>query len=110
MARAIAVAAFAALVATTAGSLVGLPGGATRALSQNATFLIPAADGYGVADCLTTGGSECGRIVADAYCEAQGFAKSARFGRAAAEDLTGSVPAPAGRAESERPILIACAN
>ena len=108
MSRTIAAAAFAALVATAAGSLVVLPGGPTRALGKDATFLIPAADGYGVADCLTAGGSECGRIVADAYCESQGFRKSARFGRAAAEDVTGSVPA--GRPEGERPIFIACAN
>ena len=110
MSRTIAAAAFAALVATAAGSLVVLPGGATKASGQNATFLIPAADGYGVADCLSAGGSECGRIVADAYCESQGFARAARFGRAAAEDLTGSVPTAPGRPEGERPILIACAN
>jgi hypothetical protein len=110
MSRTIAVAAFAALVATAAGSLVVLPGKAPRASGKDATFMIPAADGYGVADCLTAGGSECGRIVADAYCEAQGFAKSARFGRAAAEDLTGSVPGQAGRPEGERPILITCSN
>jgi hypothetical protein len=109
MSRTVAVMAFAALVATTATSLVVLPGGATRASGKDATFLIPAADGYGVADCLTSGGSECGRIVADAYCESQGFARSASFGRAAADDLTGSVPAP-GRPESERPIRIACSN
>jgi hypothetical protein len=110
MSRTIAVAAFAALVATAAGSLVVLPGGVTRASGKDATFLIPAADGYGVADCLTAGGSECGRIVADAYCESQGFAKAASFGRAAADDLTGSVGSAAVRPESERPILIACAN
>jgi hypothetical protein len=110
MSRTIAAAAFAALVATAAGSLVVLPGGATRASDKEATFLIPAADGYGVADCLTGSDAECGRIVADAYCESQGFARSARFGRAAADDLTGSVPAAPGRPERERPIVIACAN
>ena len=110
MSRTIAAAAFAALVATAAGSLVVLPGGAPRASGKDATFLIPAADGYGVADCLTGGNAECGRIVANAYCESQGFAKAASFGRAAAEDLTGSVPATPVRSEGERPILIACAN
>jgi hypothetical protein len=110
MSRTIAAAAFAAVIAMAAGSLIVLPGGAPRASGQNATFLIPAADGYGVADCLTAGGSECGRIVADAYCESQGFRKSARFGRAAAEDLTGSVSGQAGSSEGERPILIACAS
>ena len=76
MSRTIALAAFAAVLAATAGSFVVLPSGKTRAADKDATFLIPAAEGYGVADCLTGGGSECGRIVADAYCEAQGFAKA----------------------------------
>ena len=110
MSRTLAAAAFAALVATAAGSLVVLPGGPTRASGKDATFLIPAADGYGVADCLTGSNAECGRIVANAWCESQGFAKAASFGRAVAEDLTGSVPAAPGRPESERPILIACTN
>ena len=76
MSRTIALAAFAAVLAATAGSFVVLPSGKTRAADKDATFLIPAAEGYGVADCLTGGSSECGRIVADAYCEAQGFAKA----------------------------------
>jgi hypothetical protein len=110
MRRMLAVAAFAALVASGAASLTVLPNGATRAAAKEAAFLIPAADGYGVADCLTAPGSECGRVVADAYCEAQGFAKSASFGRAAAEDLTGTVETATVRPESERPIRINCVN
>jgi hypothetical protein len=88
---------------------VVLPNGPTRAAGQDATFLIPAADGYGVADCLTGGGSECGRIVADAYCEAQGYARAESYGRAAADDLTGALNAATVRPESERPIRITCA-
>jgi hypothetical protein len=110
MRRLIAVMAFAAVVATAAGSLVVLPNGTLRASAKDATFLIPAADGYGVADCLTASGSDCGRIVADAYCEAQGFARSESFGRAAAEDLTGTVEAAVVRPESERPIRVSCVN
>ena len=110
MSRTIALAAFAAVLAATAGSFVVLPSGKTRAADKDATFLIPAAEGYGVADCLTGGGSECGRIVADAYCEAQGFAKAESYGRAAAEALTGALDAAAVRPESERPIRITCAN
>ncbi|MFL5164952.1 MAG: hypothetical protein ACJ8D8_01960 [Microvirga sp.] len=110
MSRTIALAAFAAVLAAAAGSFVVLPSGKTRAADKDATFLIPAAEGYGVADCLTGGGSECGRIVADAYCEAQGFAKAESYGRAAAEDLTGSLDAAVVRPESERPIRITCAN
>jgi hypothetical protein len=110
MRRMLALVAFAAVVASAAGSLIVLPNGATRAAGKDATFLIPAADGYGVADCLTAPGSECGRVVADAYCEAQGFAKSESFGRAAAEDLTGTLEAAVVRPESERPIRVSCVN
>lgn len=105
-----AVLAFGAVFGTMAASLVVLPTAETRAAAKDATFLIPAAEGYGVADCLTAPGSECGRVIADAYCEAQGFARSDSFGRAAADDVTGSLEAAIVRPESERPILIACAN
>ena len=44
------------------------------------TFLIPASEGYGVGECLTSPGSECGQVVADAWCEAQGFAAAQSFG------------------------------
>lgn len=36
------------------------------------TFLIPASDGYGVADCLARG-DECAAQVANAWCAAQGY-------------------------------------
>jgi Na+-transporting NADH:ubiquinone oxidoreductase subunit NqrD len=35
------------------------------------SFIVAANDGYGVQDCLGEGG-ECGRVVADAWCEAHG--------------------------------------
>jgi hypothetical protein len=107
MSRTVAIVAFSALLAVAAGSLVVLPNGETRAAGPDATFLIPAADGYGVADCLAASESECGRVVADAYCEAQGFARAESFGRAAADDVTGAIPANP-RAEAERPIRITC--
>jgi uncharacterized membrane protein len=110
MRRTIAVVAFAAVVASAAGSFVILPNGTSRAAGKDATFLIPAAEGYGVADCLTAPGSECGRVVADAYCEAQGFAKSESFGRAALDDVTGTLETAAVRPEAERPIRISCVD
>jgi hypothetical protein len=110
MGRSLAVTAFAAVLATGAAALIVLPNAETRAQDKDAVFLIPAVDGYGVADCLTAPGSDCGRVVADAYCEAQGFARAESFGRAAADDLTGSVQNTGLRAESERPIRIACAS
>lgn len=44
------------------------------------TFMISAASGYGVEDCLEEGG-ECGRVVADAWCEAHGRGAALKFGR-----------------------------
>ena len=46
------------------------------------SFVVAANDGYGVEDCLGEGG-ECGRVVADAWCEAHGHGGALSFGRAA---------------------------
>jgi hypothetical protein len=56
----------------------GLALGASAAESD--TFVISAATGYGVEDCLSEGG-ECGRLVADAWCEEQGRGNALKFGR-----------------------------
>ncbi|WP_204316103.1 hypothetical protein, partial [Serratia marcescens] len=58
------------------------------------TFLIPASEGYGVGECLTSPGSECGQVVADAWCEAQGFAAAQSFGVAAQDEYTGAITPP----------------
>jgi hypothetical protein len=107
MRRAIALSGFALMLTLAAASFIVLPNGASRANIVNATFLIPASDGYGVADCLT-GGSDCGRIVADAWCEAQGFSRAETFG-IAAEEVTGSTDAAMSK-RSAPPIAITCAN
>ena len=52
------------------------------------TFVIPGNDGYGFGECITTG-KPCGRIVADAWCEAHGQGPARAFGRA--EDITASI-------------------
>jgi hypothetical protein len=54
------------------------------------SFVIPANDGYGLEECLATG-APCGRLVADAWCDAQGLGKATSFGPAAATDVTGTV-------------------
>ncbi len=48
---------------------------------QSRTLIIPPNDGYGFEDCLKAG-SECGLVVADAWCKAHGFAASETFGPA----------------------------
>ncbi len=62
------------------------------------TYVIAAGSGYGVEDCLGEGG-ECGRIVADAWCQAQGRGSAVKFGRSASPGDT-----------AERPLFITCGN
>jgi len=48
---------------------------------ESRTLIIPPNDGYGFEDCLKPG-SQCGLVVADAWCKAHGFAGSNGFGPA----------------------------
>ncbi|MCU4182104.1 hypothetical protein [Bosea sp. BH3] len=77
------------------------------AASEQRTFLIPASDGYGVADCISSK-AECGTIVANAWCEAQGFGKAVAFGVAANEDFTGSVAKRVSTESAPQPLSITC--
>lgn len=109
MRRAIALIGLFGIIVGAGLSLAILPSTRTVAASSDQrTFLIPASDGYGVADCLSSKTSECGKIVADAWCEAQGFAKATAYGLASREDFTGSVNKPTLVAEAEQPLAITC--
>jgi hypothetical protein len=68
---------------------------ATPAASARAVYVIADHDGYGVLECLTQG-KECGKILADSWCESHGHGPALAFGRA--EDITGSTPASSPRA------------
>jgi hypothetical protein len=107
MRRAIALSGFALMLTLAAASFIVLPNGASRANIVNATFLIPASDGYGVAECLA-GAEECGRVVADAWCEAHGFSRADTFGLAV-EEVTGATVTTVSN-RPERPIAITCEN
>jgi hypothetical protein len=48
---------------------------------ESRTLIIPPNDGYGFEECLKPG-SQCGIVVADAWCKAHGFAGSNGFGPA----------------------------
>lgn len=100
MRRHLAAAALALAVAAISLAVAVVPTGSTQAASPGATFTVSANDGYGIGDCVASG-SACAKVVADAWCEAQGFARSASFGLV---ETTGSVGAGAGR-----PISITCA-
>lgn len=70
-------------------------------------FVILNDDGYGTSDCLTKD-SSCGKIVADAWCESKGFAKSVAYRPAEASDVThSSSMAKATLAES---FVISCSQ
>ncbi|KRE08454.1 hypothetical protein ASE61_02350 [Bosea sp. Root670] len=88
-------------------SLSIMPSSRSAAASEPRTFLIPASDGYGVADCISSR-AECGQIVANAWCESQGFGKAVTFGVAAREDFTGSVTKQSPAQLAEQPLSITC--
>jgi hypothetical protein len=57
---------------------------------QTQTFVIPANDGYGIAECLMPGVA-CGETLANAWCEAHGLSKSVAYGPS--DDVTASTGA-----------------
>jgi hypothetical protein len=65
------------------------PAGAAEA----STFVIASTLGYGVEDCLGEGG-ECGRVVADAWCEAHGRGVALKFGQQTEAGTALSGPRP----------------
>jgi hypothetical protein len=74
-----------------------------------AGFIVSAADGYGVNECIKSG-EDCAKIVADAWCEAHGHGASRAYGRAG--DVTGSIDKVAAKAPSkavsEDDVYISC--
>lgn len=66
----------------------------SSAQAAPASYIVVDDDGYGVLDCLTQK-SECGKIVADAWCESHGHGPAKAYGRA--EDITASIGADAPR-------------
>ncbi len=98
----------AALVIAGAVSFSVVPSAAPRLNAGESVFLIPPSDGYGVAECLIKGG-DCGRIVANAWCESKGFARAAAFGVVSPTELTGSISARV-QTSQEPPLAITCTD
>jgi hypothetical protein len=72
------------------------------------SFIIADQDGYGLTECLKERG-ECGRIVADAWCESHGHGPAHGFGPA--EDITAAIPTT----EPRQPVpagatIVACSD
>jgi hypothetical protein len=78
-----------------------------RKPSRGHAFIIAATDGYGVEDCLAEGG-ECGRVVADAWCEAHGHGAAISFGLA--DDVTGAIAVSAAAEKPHGPYIIRCGD
>jgi hypothetical protein len=74
-----------AAVASLALAILSIP--AARAAEN---YVIPASDGYGIGECMHAG-VDCGRVIADSWCESHGHAHVLAFGTV--EDVTGSIQA-----------------
>lgn len=112
MRRVFAAFGFVALAGALILSFVLIPGAPLSASSdQSATFLIPASDGYGIAQCLLSGDA-CGEVVADAWCESHGYARANSFGAAALGDYMGSAASAVRISLNERemPLSITCSD
>lgn len=107
MRRAYAMLGLGTAVLLSAASFALLPK-SSQAASTEATFLVPAHDGYGVAECLVSG-QTCGQAVADTWCEAQGYIKATSYRQVMADEVTGSVQNVAV-ASTPQPISITCIN
>jgi hypothetical protein len=95
-------------------ALCALHSGARAAATDKGpnSFIVSAADGYGVNECIKTG-ADCARIVADAWCEAHGRSAAKAFGRA--DDITGAIRKVAvhetpSKAYGEDDIFISCGD
>ena len=97
---------------TVMPALAGLALSAALATPGRAAenYVIPASDGYGISDCMHAG-VDCGRVIADSWCEAHGHAHVIAFGTA--EDVTGTVQAstrPEPPAAAGGDIVIRCGD
>ncbi len=64
---------------------------ATPSRSQESVnYTISNNDGYGIADCMQSG-TDCGRVMANSWCEAHGYAHALAYG--SSQELAGSIAA-----------------
>ena len=102
-------AATAAIAAPLSIALLALAAsGAPGRAAEN--YVIPSSDGYGIGDCMHAG-VDCGRVIADGWCESHGHAHVLAFGTV--EDVTGSVQAstkPEPVAAAPGDIVIRCGD
>ena len=84
---------------------------ATAASAETRVFIIAnQADGYGVDQCLASG-EKCGASAARSYCQSRDFAQASSYRRVDPDEITGSVPKPAGhcpRGNCDQYVAITC--
>ena len=68
------------------------------------TFIVGATEGYGVEDCLAEAG-DCGKVVADALCEAHGKGPALSFG-----PFEGLINAISSKADERGRYIVKCAD
>jgi hypothetical protein len=69
---------------------------ASAAAADSRVFIIAnQADGYGVDQCLARG-DQCGAYAARSYCQSRDFTQASGYRRVDPDEMTGSVPKPAG--------------
>ncbi len=83
---------FRATVAVIMPGLAGLILSMAFVLPSRAaeSYTIPANEGYGIGECMQSG-NDCGRVMADSWCEAHGHAHVLAYGTD--EDVTGTIKA-----------------
>jgi hypothetical protein len=76
-----------------------------HAAPQN-VYVLSDADGYGLAECISQK-RDCGKIVADSWCEAHGHGPAMAFG--GAEDVTGAISA-SSKSPAPGAAMVSCAD
>jgi hypothetical protein len=82
-------------VGMTSAAIFANSGTESEARPKQRDFIIAGNDGYGTQECLSKQ-SSCGRIMADAWCEAKGFKSALAYRQLDRDEITGSTQA-AGR-------------
>ena len=91
-----------------AGAALVLSIASSAQAQESANYTISDNDAYGIADCMHSG-SDCGRVMADSWCEAHGHVHALAYG--SGQDVTGSL-ASAGTViqVASRDVVIRCGN
>ncbi len=92
-------------VSITSAVIFASSGIESEARPKQRDFIIAGSDGYGTQECLASQ-SSCGRIVADAWCEAKGFKAALAYRQLDRDEITGT--ASGARGKPIESFLISC--